>query len=1030
MVRVSSSELLEALGYDYYSFSEDASNPETVDVSFGEILPGLESAVGEFGRIAGQKLYRHQLEAYDALRSGSNLILISGTGSGKTEAWFSYSASQRARTMVVYPTLALSNDQVRRLKAYSEALGLECEALDAGRRDLLVSRLGSKQLRSYLSTADLLITNPAFLINDLKKWGRSGSYLYGFASSLKLLVIDEFDFYGPREVALLISMIRLMRLLLPSQFQVSVLTATLGNPGEMSKALTEITGLETRIVRGKPFRVANRCYVVLGKNLRRVWELLRSHRDMFKGFGGDVRSCLDDFELFKKNVYKVLEAARVSGVPAPSLMVDPAEIVANYIRDEGVTIVFTRSIRSAEEVYRRLRILRPEAEELAATHHHLVDREKRSLVEKAAREGGMKVLVSPRTLSQGIDIGTVVRIVHLGLPEDVREYRQREGRKGRRRDIENTETVIVPVSRWDRELLTRGVDLLRKWVSLPLEKTIVNPENKYSTLFEGLFKLSHPKLKGLVTREEFSLLSKLGLAGREGLTAKGRRAFMKMNFYEYALPYGIKRVKSENGGRYLQDIGYCDLVERFQPGMIDYTADAIVTDLIRKGRVVTGVWEQPLRYDTLNRIDFLAQALEEYYRIKDRWGEQANLFRDYYQGRLHSEGICIVDPPREGFGLKTKRPNRVNWRIVSEKLKLVVSNSKTYFLKVQRVIPVVGPTGGVYRDYTYGLTVEVDPSEDLGWLRIGLAYIILVLRFKYGIPLDTFAYSVGSVGNLKLVSIHEEESAGLLEKIDWISLKRNIESFKPDDISEIILQALDEEAHSTLLSRGLRWDLAAAYASRIIDYMLQTMRIKVKVKGMEILIPRISRALRMAVLGVVSIPLSENYVIGAIEIYDGEKHVYSEASREYYLQEGWEDASLALHRLINQDFKMVVYDGDSIEESLEKLGLKTLSLTFRAIDLIEVKKLASKKLGIEKPTYQAVIQALGLRQETDLQSLQIEFEKSKTILEEKGVEKWRTYTKYLRQKLRSYLQQQAENLMKAYLILKKLENTSRQTEIP
>ena len=1021
MVRVSSSELLEALGYDYYGFSEDASNPETVSLSFGDILPGLGGACGEFGRLAGQRLYRHQLEAYNALRKGSNLILISGTGSGKTEAWFSFSASSRARTMVVYPTLALANDQVRRLKAYSEALGLSCEALDAGRRDVLVSKLGSRQLRSYLSTVDILITNPAFLINDLKKWGRKGSYLYGFASGLRLFVIDEFDFYGPREVALLISMMRLMKLILGVQFQVSVLTATLGNPEEMSRVLTEITGLETRIVKGKPFRVANNCYVVLGKNLRRVWDLLRSHADRFKGFGRDVQASLENYEYFRKNVYKVLEAARAAGVPAPSLMVDPAEIIAHYVRDEGVTIVFTRSIRSAEEVYRKLRLIRPEAEELAATHHHLVDRERRSMIEKAAREGRMKVLVSPRTLSQGIDIGTVVRIVHIGLPEDVREYRQREGRKGRRKDIDYTETVIIPVSRWDRELLTRSVDLLRKWVSLPLEKTIVNPDNKYSTLFEGLFKLSHPKLKGLLTREEFSLLSELGLAGREGLTVKGKRAFTKMNFYEYALPYGIKRVKSEDGGRYLQDIGYCDLVERFQPGMIDYTADAIVTDLIRKGRVVTGVWEQPLRYETLNSIDFLAQALEEYYRVKDKWGEQANLFRDYYQGRLHSEGICIVDPPRGGFGLKTKRPNRVNWRLISEKLKPVVSDGKTYFLKVQRVIPVVGPTGGVYRDYTYGLTVEVDPSEDIEWLRVGLAYIIIVLRFKHGIPLDTFAYSVGSVGNLKLVSIHEEESAGLLEKIDWVELKRDVEGFKPDDMAEIMLQAVDEEAHLTLLTKGLRWDLAAAHASRIIDYILQTMKVKVKVKGREIVIPKISRALRLAAISVVSIPLSENYVIGGIEIYDGEEHVYSEASREYYLQEGWEEASVALHKLINQDFKLIVYDKASTRESLDKLGLKTLSLTVRAIEPIEIKQLASEKLGVEKPTYQAIAQALGLRQEVDLQALQIEFEKSKAILEQKGVEKWRTYTKYLRQKLQAYQKQQAENLMKAFLILSRLK---------
>jgi len=104
--RVDSSKLLSSLGYDFYTYIEPAVKPDEADKRFEDLIPQLSSGYP----ISGRKLYKHQLEAYEALKSGLNVILKSGTGSGKTEAWLLYSLKHKVPTLAIYPTLALAND--------------------------------------------------------------------------------------------------------------------------------------------------------------------------------------------------------------------------------------------------------------------------------------------------------------------------------------------------------------------------------------------------------------------------------------------------------------------------------------------------------------------------------------------------------------------------------------------------------------------------------------------------------------------------------------------------------------------------------------------------------------------------------------------------------------------------------------------------------------------------------------------------------------------------------------------------------
>ncbi len=946
--------LLERLGYSFERYVEPSVEPPRVDVRFEDIVPELAGT-----RLGGLRLYEHQLRAYRALEEGRNLILVSGTGSGKTEAWALYGlklARRGCRILALYPTLALANDQVRRLQEYADAVGARLLQLDAPRREEIEREHGRAGLRRLVAGADILVSNPAFILHDVKRLvvSTSKALLEQVYRKLCLLVVDELDFYGPRSIALLLSMIELLASYSEERLQVAVLTATLANPEDLAGFLKEVTGRDVAVVGGKPFHPENRVYIVLGKDVeelrRRILEVVDRGR-----LPDSIARALEDPEEFARNVYRVVEALRALGYEVPSLGADPVEVLRHYVDDEGVTLVFTRSIASAEHLYHRLREkLGPESKRIAV-HHHLVPKRVREEVEEAARRGEVKIVVTPRTLLQGIDIGTVVRVVHYGLPEDVREFLQREGRKGRRPDIEFTETIIIPVSRWDRELLVKGVDALRKWLNLPLEKTVVNPSNLYRHLFTGLARLLSPWMKGELRPEERKALESVGVVtGRGVRLEEAKRIWERLSFYEYGPPYGIKRYLVHSDGREepLEPIGLCDLVERFQVGCIDYSSDAIVVGLRRgrSSRIVTAVIEKPIAEFRPWELDAVAEAFEDYREVKMRWGEEPNLLRDIARGKLSTEVITVVYPPRTGFGLLRKIPNRVVWLLYSDRPRLVKGPRGLEVVYDRRAIYVPVNTAGEYRDFTYGFTVEASEQDSPTLLRLGLAYITVLLRRYMGYSLETFKYGVGKLGEKKFIEIHEPEAAGLLPSMDWTPLRRLVEEHEPDELDEILLMQADELAYAELVSLENPWNTVKAAALRVLDILSTLSRIRAALHGRRVTVPKPSRGLKILALEVTAERLSTESevvpeVLVAAAAYDGEntetvtrvyqKLPFTRPPRELTLFEtGVEDL------VYYEGFTLLVYDREATLKAVHEAGLRRLETLVE--EATEVRQLLGK----------------------------------------------------------------------------------------
>ena len=123
-----------SLKHNYMSSVEEMANRKPLE----ELnLIKENELVKSFGKIKKLKpertLYKHQEEALIKANQNKNLIVTTGTGSGKTECFLIPVINQLlseqengtldagVRTLVVYPMNALVNDQIRRLREIFES---------------------------------------------------------------------------------------------------------------------------------------------------------------------------------------------------------------------------------------------------------------------------------------------------------------------------------------------------------------------------------------------------------------------------------------------------------------------------------------------------------------------------------------------------------------------------------------------------------------------------------------------------------------------------------------------------------------------------------------------------------------------------------------------------------------------------------------------------------------------------------------------------------------------------------------------
>ena len=181
------------------------------------------------------KLFKHQEEAISFAQSGASYVLTTGTGSGKSLAYFipmvdailkakASDKTERTRAIVIYPMNALANSQLEELGKFLGDYGDE-PPVTFGRYTGQEDEEERQRLASH--PPDILLTNFMMLELLMTRQDDKDKAVIRNAKGLRFLVLDELHTYRGRQGADVALLVRRVREALADQLQCIGTSATM-----------------------------------------------------------------------------------------------------------------------------------------------------------------------------------------------------------------------------------------------------------------------------------------------------------------------------------------------------------------------------------------------------------------------------------------------------------------------------------------------------------------------------------------------------------------------------------------------------------------------------------------------------------------------------------------------------------------------------------------------------------------------------------------------------------------------------------
>jgi DEAD/DEAH box helicase domain-containing protein len=337
-----------------------------------------------------ERLYTHQAEAVDAARAGENVVVVTGTASGKTLCYNipvieSLLTQSGSRALYLFPTKALAQDQLRGLLRFKEV----CPDLPllAGTYD---GDTPSSTRRRLRDRGNCVLTNPDMLHSGILP---NHAGWTDFFASLQWVVIDELHTYRGIFGSNVANVIRRLKRICAHhgahpRFLCS--SATIANPGELAFNLT-----------GDHFRVVDDDGSARGPKHFVLWN--------------------------PPTIGETMERR--------SPQAEAVEIMVRLVQDRVPTIAFTRARVVTELLYRyvreQLQRVSPSLANAVRAYRGGYLPSDRREIERQLFAGELLGVTSTNALELGIDIGNLDACLIVGYPGSIASTWQQAGRAGR-----------------------------------------------------------------------------------------------------------------------------------------------------------------------------------------------------------------------------------------------------------------------------------------------------------------------------------------------------------------------------------------------------------------------------------------------------------------------------------------------------------------------------------------------------------------------------------------------------------------------
>ena len=204
------------------------------------------------------RLHRHQTDAIEIAQRGESYVLTTGTGSGKSLAYFipivddvlrakrARGASKGITAIVVYPMNALCNSQREELErylrlGYGEGRELVTFARYTGQES------NEERERIAKNPPDILLTNYVMLELLMTRFHETDKAVREHAAGLRFLVLDELHTYRGRQGADVAMLVRRVRERFNQHLLCIGTSATIATEGSLEERNTTIARVASRL---------------------------------------------------------------------------------------------------------------------------------------------------------------------------------------------------------------------------------------------------------------------------------------------------------------------------------------------------------------------------------------------------------------------------------------------------------------------------------------------------------------------------------------------------------------------------------------------------------------------------------------------------------------------------------------------------------------------------------------------------------------------------------------------------------------